>query len=184
MQEIKATSVIPTMEYVMYDLGKDVYKDVLARLSDSQRPIFKKRMLPANWVSLKDFIAFNQAIIDVHWQGNRKKAYELGYDTADRSFGKFYKLFLRLGNPNLIAARSSSLFQTIHRPGNCAVLKNEKGDIEFEITGFQEPYEIIFQRMIGYYVRASELTGAKNVRGDLKNVSGDWKTVRLSIKHD
>jgi len=184
MQEIKATSVVPTMEYVMYDIGKDTYKNILAKLAVEQQKLFKRRMLPSQWIALKDFAAFNHAVVEEVWDGNVKKGHELGYETADRSFGNFYKLFMRLGNPNKVAQKASSLFETVHRPGQQEVLKNEKGHIRFEVSGFEEPYEIIFHRMAGYYCRASELTGAKNVICNMENPDDDWSRVRFDIRFE
>ena len=76
------------------------------------------------------------------------------------------------------------LFETVHRPGQQKVLINEKGHIRFEVTGFEEPYEIIFHRMAGYYCRASELTGAKNVSCNMDNLEGDWSRIRFDITFD
>lgn len=183
MQEIKATAVIPTMEYIMFAHGKDVYRDIILRLNPDEQLVFKKRMLPGTWVSTRSFMNFNDAAIDVIWKGDSKKAFNLGYESADRGFGTFYKLFMKLGNPNIIASKSSSLFESIHRPGKQTLLKNEKGIIQFEVSGFEEHYERMYSRMAGYYKRVCELTGAKNVDVSITNSNGDWTSVLFEVTY-
>jgi hypothetical protein len=181
MQEIKATAVLPTMEFVMFEHGKDVYRDILDRLTPDQQNVFRKRMLPGSWVLLADFIAFNTAILDVLFDGDQTKAEQLGYLSADKGFGTFYKLFLKLGNPNIIASKATSIFESIHRPGKQTLVKNEKGEVVFEISGFMEIYPLLFWRIKGYYQRVCELTGAANVQVFMENVNGDFSLVRYRL---
>lgn len=183
MQEIKATAVIPTMEYVMFSHGKETYRKVLDLLSPSDQQMFKKRMLPGSWIPTKSFIRLNEAIIDVIWGGDRSHAFTLGYESADRGFGNFYKLFMRLGNPSMVASKASALFESIHRPGKQTLLENEKGIIRFVVGGFEDNYEIVYVRLAGYYKRVSELTGAKRVEVSWEDTSGNWSEVYFKVTY-
>ena len=168
MTEIKATAVNPTLEYVMYEHGKDVFREVMMKLSEDQYRMFRKKLLVTAWVPLDDFLDLNRAIVDVLWDGDERMIEVVGRYSADQSFNRFYKILLRFITPDTLMDKASSIFSSMYRPGEQKIEESGKGYCRFSISGMEVKDPVLYYRIKGYAERAAELTGAKNLRTELE----------------
>lgn len=162
--QIKATAVLPTMEFVMFTLGKDVYRHVLERLTERQQTIFRKRMNPDTWLKLPDFIAFTRAVLMEVYHGDISKAEELGRASAEYGMSSFLKIFLRFGNVGFFVRKATSVFATYYQPARMVLRENLENRASVQVIGLYDEDNIMKHRICGFIRNLVEKSGCKNVQ--------------------
>jgi hypothetical protein len=162
--QIKATAVVPTMEYVMFKHGKEVYRRVLERLSPRQQELFRKRMDTNEWIDLGDFIALSRAIISVLYGGDIRKGEELGRASADYGMSAFLKVFIQIGNVGFFVRKATSVFATYYRPARMVLKENNPKSASVQVVGLYDEDDIMKYRICGFIRNLVEKSGCKNVK--------------------
>jgi hypothetical protein len=162
--QIKATAVVPTMEYVMFKHGKDVYRRVLDRLSPEQQNIFRKRMDTSDWIDLHDFIALSRSIIQELYNGNIKMGEELGRASSEYGMSAFLKVFIQFGDVGFFVRKATSVFATYYQPARMVLKENNAKNASVQVIGLYDEDDIMKYRICGFIRNLVEKSGCKNVK--------------------
>jgi hypothetical protein len=162
--QIKATAVVPTMEYVMFKHGKEVYKRVLDRLNPAQQNLFRKRMDMNDWIDLADFIALSRAIIAELYQGKVAMGEELGRASSEYGMSAFLKVFIQIGNVGFFVRKATSVFATYYRPARMILKDNYPTNASVQVIGLFDEDDIMKYRISGFIRNLVEKSGCKNVK--------------------
>ena len=177
MGKVKATAVVPTMEYVMFKKGKEAYKEVLSQLTADQKKIFRKRMHTREWLDLDDFMDFNKAIVEVCYKGKRSGYEELGAESAEYGINSFLKFFFKFGDVNFFLKKATSTFSSYYQPGKLVVTDSDKGYGFLKSEGVPDRDDIIMLRIKGFSGRIIELAGKKVIQLDVERTGPESFTL-------
>jgi len=167
MSKIRGAAVVSTMEYVMYEKGKEVYKRVLSHLNSRQQDLFRKRMDDYTWVELDDFIDFNLAIVREVYNGNKEKLEELGAESAEYGVNSFVKFFIKFGSVSFLLKKSTAAFSGYHTSGRVILIEKEKNSAKFLVVDVPDRENVNALRVKGFIGRVIELVGKKVVELNL-----------------
>ncbi len=162
--QIKATAVVPTMEYVMFKHGKDVYRRVLDRLTPEQQNLFRKRMDTSEWINLPDFIALSRSIIQELYNGNIKMSEELGRASSEYGMSAFLKVFIHFGDVGFFVRKATSVFATYYQPARMVLKENNAKNASVQVIGLYDEDDIMKYRISGFIRNLVEKSGCKNVK--------------------
>lgn len=177
MHKVKASAVIPTMEYIMFKKGKEWYRRILKQLNTDQQQLFRKRMPAADWIDLDDFIDFNMAIVKEVYNGNINMLEVLGSESADYGMNTILKFFFRFGDVGFIVRKSTSIFSGYYQPARMIVVDSGDNYANLIIKNLADRDNILALRIKGYIRKIVELTGNDVVQLDLSptEMNGDFK---------
>lgn len=159
---VKATAVVPTMEYVMYNFGKETYRKVLMELPENLQGIFRKRMPTDQWLRLENFVAFNRAIINVVYRGDIEGAVQLGAESAEQGMSKMAKVVFRLGSVNFLLPKGAQIFSSYYKPATLEVKPQGSKKAIVIMRDMDDESGIIARRVKGFLFKTLELAGCKN----------------------
>jgi len=162
MSKIKGAAVVSTMEYIMYEKGKETYKRVLGHLSPRQQDVFRKRMDDSDWVELDDFIDFNLAIVEEVYNGNKAKLEKLGAESAEYGFNSILKFFIKFGSVSFLVNKATAAFSGYHQSGRMILSDKKKKSAEIVVVDLPDRDNVFALRIKGFIGRIIELVG-KNV---------------------
>lgn len=176
--QVRARAVVPTMEHVMFNFGKEVYSEVLSQLQPNQQELFRRRMDDSQWLNLSDFVDFNKAIISVVYRGDINSAELLGAEAAEQGLNKFMKFLIKVGDIRFSFKKATSIFVSYYQPARLVVTANEEGYSEARIYDMHDPEGIIGLRIKGFLRRLFELSGHPVKSIELRR---NEKEVRIQI---
>jgi len=163
--EIKGSAVKSIVEFIRKN-HPDRYHDWLNTLPEESKKIFMEPVLPSNWYPLNESAVIpTRHLAEMFFNGDTEKgAWQSGRYSAENALTGIYKFFIRAASPFYIISKASKILSTYYRPSDIAVI--EKGDnwVLVDIARFEEPSAIIECRICGWIERALEISGAKNVK--------------------
>src|SRR4051812_3154699 len=117
MVEVKGTAVSVVPDFVEARHGASGVARWVGALRQKGRPIFASPGYSNPWYPLD--AAFTEPaarVCDLFYGGSRHGAVRIGEFSADRALRGIYKFFVKLGSPEWLLTRASSVFSTYYRP--------------------------------------------------------------------
>jgi hypothetical protein len=164
MAEVKGTAVGVTPEYVKARYGDGGHKRWLDSLSPRARGIFTSSIYSNVWFPLEPaFIEPTQRVCELFHGGRPQGAVDIGRFSADRALRGIYKFFVRLGSPEWLIERASSVFSTYYRPCQMRGIPLERRKVALRISDFPDIHPLVEARIEGWIARAMEISGCRDV---------------------
>lgn len=116
-----------------------------------------------SWYPLRELlIEPTQKLCDLFYAGSTRGATEAGRYSADIGLSGIYKIFVKVGSPDFIVKRASTIMAGYYQPSELKVVESVPGKVVVHITKFDEPSPLIEARIAGWIQRALEINGCKN----------------------
>jgi hypothetical protein len=165
MAEVKGTAVSVTPEYVKARFGESGQRRWLESLSPAAQAIFSRTIYPHLWFPLElGFVEPTRKICELFHGGRSLGAIDVGRFSAERALRGIYKFFVRLGSPESLIERASSVFATYYRPCRMEGIPMGKGKVALRIFDFPEIHTLVEARVEGWVLRAMEISGCKDIQ--------------------
>jgi hypothetical protein len=165
MAEVKGTAVSVTPEYVKARYGESGRKRWLESLSPEAQAIFSRTIYPNLWFPLEfGFVEPTRKVCELFHGGRPLGAIDVGRFSADSALRGIYKFFVRLGSPEALMERASSVFATYYRPCRMEGIPLGKRKIALRISDFPEIHALVEARIEGWIHRALEISGCQDVQ--------------------
>jgi hypothetical protein len=163
MAEIKGATLIQTIEAIRARDGEHVLATIVAQLDPDSRSVIQGRIFPWNWYSLDAFSAFLEADIRVTANGNREVLILRSEKVIEAQLRGIYKVFIKLGSPAYVIKRIASVHETYFKGIHFIPEFDDSKQALIKYMGFQSQHEIVGYAIIGFYRKALEISGAKQV---------------------
>jgi len=158
---IKGTSVLDAVEAARKREGDQRLAQIVESLLPPFRHMFENRIVPTSYYSLDAFVAFLEA------------GFRLGGDderilirrteaVAERQLTGLYRVFIKLGSPEFVVRRITTIHQTFFTGIGISV-ELEPGDARIRYTGFRKQHRLMEYVLIGFYQKALQICGARGV---------------------
>jgi len=166
---VKATSIIDTIDVARELLGPPTFAEVVGALPPATRSLIERRLLPVEWVPVDEWMPFIQALLDRGFRGDEEQLRRLARKVCERDFNTFYKVILKiLISPDFLLERAAKLWRTYHDSGELKVVSREKRGgrvhILLRVERLQTQYAVFGVLMQGFIEQLFHMTGARDVR--------------------
>jgi hypothetical protein len=175
MIEIKGSAVLETVQAVKRRAGQDAYEKIIGLLDPETRKVFQAEISPSSWYSLDVFTRFLAFEIKVLANGNEEMIVRGAETVIERQLRGIYKVFVKLGSPEFIIKRIAAVHATYFNgvPIHVEMEGSNKATIKY--TGFEPQHRLIGYAIIGFFRKALEISGAKNVVAEFSTPIADGK---------
>lgn len=162
--KVKGSAVATLPLFVKQKFGEDGFQKWLASLSPEAQDVFKNNVLTVGWFPLKQILSEpTKKICDLFYNGNIQGAWESGRFSAEQGLKGVYKVFIKLGSAAFITKKASTILPTYYDPSEMKVADLQSNNAVIQITKFEEPSDIVDNRIGGWMEKALELSGYKTV---------------------
>jgi len=162
-QKIKGSILKSRLEFVRKEIGDDGLAALMESLSEEDRKVLG-RLVAVAWVDFEVGKRLDKAIVQALGGGSSRFFERLGEASAEVNLGTLHSAFLAPGNPQAFLAKAPQIYRLYY----------DVGRREYEQTGDREGVLITHEAetfsktdcltVVGWYRKALELCGAKNVR--------------------
>lgn len=163
--QIKGTAVKSINDFVKNSFP-DKYAQWLHQLPEKSRSIFESQIKATEWYPMKDAGSIPTKVMgQLIFRGDAiKAARESGRYSAEQGLKGVYKIFVLIASPAYIIQRASRVFSSYYSPSEIKVTDTNNKGVTIQITKFEEPDEVIENRIAGWIEKAFEITKCKNVK--------------------
>ena len=159
---IKGTSLLDAIEATRKREGEERLAQIVESLLPPFRHVLEGGIVPTGFYSLDAFVAFLEAGFRLSGDDERiliKRTEAV----AERQLTGLYRVFIKLGTPEFVVRRITTIHQTFFT-GIGISFELGHGDARVRYTGFRKQHRLIEYVMIGFYQKALQICGARNVR--------------------
>lgn len=160
---IKGQNISLAKEYLEKTYGPDAVNKVLAVLSVDDRAILSKRIYTGFWEPEKSFVHLLDAADKVLGKGDYGVCFQCGHYSARQAIPKFFKIFIRFGDPLFVIKRGAAMWGQEHNHGRFEVSAQSDHSAVFRLHEYKTPSPAFCAGLRGYCVAVLEMCGAKNV---------------------
>ncbi|MBN1184332.1 MAG: DUF2378 family protein [Bacteroidales bacterium] len=177
--EVKGTAVKTIGEYVKKNYPSK-YDEWLKSMPEESRSLFEKGILTNQWYPVREAaIVPTKRICDMFFGGMLEGAWQSGRYSAQVALTGIYKLYVMMSKPAHIIERASRVFSAYYSDSDISVTNKTSNSVDFIISEFPQPNEVIENRIAGWIEAALELSGCKNVTVNIaeSKAKGQRRTV-------
>lgn len=165
---IKGASLIARLEYVGEKGGSELRERVLERLSAEDRRVLERRPLPSSLFPLDLNTRLDEAIAATLDPANKVAVFrDLGRVSAQKNLHRFHAVFLQGKDPHDLLAGFPAVRATYYSDGNARYEKTGDRTGVFRVEGAQSHSRPDCESTAGYFERAIELLGGRQVKVEL-----------------
>jgi len=163
MAEIKGTALIDTIKAIKARAGEQEFSKIVQQLDGEAKRIFESRVSPSSWYSLDAFVQFLEADIRETANGDREVLIARSEKVIEAQLTGIYKIFVKLGSPAFVIKRISAVHATYFNGIHIIAELDDSNQAIIKYVGFQIRHEIMGYAILGFYRKALQISGAKQV---------------------
>jgi len=162
--EVKGTAVAAIPKFIEDKFGKEGLNKWLDSLSPTAKNLYCQTVLSSKWYPMNEILVepTNQ-LCKLFYAGSSKGAWEAGRYSANHALNGVLKIFVKMGTPNFIISRATSILPTFYNPSELKVVETSHKGCVIRITKFPELSSVVENRIAGWIERALEIQGCKSV---------------------
>lgn len=164
MVQIKGTAVLDTIRLVKQRTGDDGFNRIVALLDEEPRKMFQNEVFSSTWYPLDAFTHFLEVQIRESASGNVEVLVKGSEEVVERQLRGIYKVFVKLGSPEFVLKRIAAVHATYFKGVEIKVEMMGPGNATIRYTGYEQRHRIIGYAIIGFFRKALEISGARNVQ--------------------
>jgi hypothetical protein len=164
MVEIKGAVILDSFHAVKTRSGEEIYNGIIRLLDEQTRKLFKKNIIIASgWYPLDAFLQFVKFDIKLTANGNENELISRSEAIIEDQLKGIFKAFVKLGSPEFVLKRIAIVHKTYFRGVSIDIRMEGSNKAIIKYTGFEKQHRLIGLTIIGFYKKAMEISGAKNV---------------------
>jgi hypothetical protein len=164
MVQIKGTAVLDAITLIKKRTGEDGFQKILAVLNEDAKKLFQGEVFTSSWYSLYLYTHFLEVQIREFAGGNEEVLIKGAEIATERQLRGIYKVFVKLGSPEFVLKRIAAVHATYFQGVDIKVEMMGPGNATIRYTGYEKQHRIIGYAIIGFFRKALEISGAKNVQ--------------------
>jgi hypothetical protein len=163
MVQIKGSAIKETIDQIKRRSGEAAFQQILGLLDEETRTVCEGEIFSSTWYSLDLFTRFLEIEIRVLADGNEEMVTRGSEAVIERQLRGIYKAFVKLGSPEFVIKRIAAVHATYFQgvPIEAQMLGHGKALVKY--TGFEKQHRIMGFAIVGFFKKALEISGAKDV---------------------
>jgi len=163
MAQIKGSVIQETISQIKRRSGDDALQKILGLLDEDTRRTLQGEIYASTWYSLDLFTRFLEVEIRVLAGGNEEMVTRGSEAVIERQLRGIYKAFVKLGSPEFVIKRIAAVHATYFQGVSIDVQRPSPNQALVRYTGFEKQHRIMGFAIIGFFKKALEISGAKDV---------------------
>jgi hypothetical protein len=163
MVQIKGSIVLDTVRAIKTRAGEEAYAKIISLLKDETRKVFETELFSSTWYALDHFVNFLEVEIKVLANGNEEILIRGSESLVEKQLRGIYKAFVKLGSPEFIIKRVAAVHATYFQGVSIDVKMEGSSKAVIRYAGFEKQHRCMEYTIIGFFRKALEISGAKNV---------------------
>jgi predicted hydrocarbon binding protein len=163
MAQSKGTIYLSVEKFVIERWGEDALQECLREMPEEDRKVLHE-VLAVGWYPLEPVILFHRIVDWKLGNGDLALVQEIGRYSAEWQLNAFHMLVLRFKTPKWLLNKAAQMWSRYHESGEWEVDEPEPQTIVGRLYGFEVADACFCTRETGWFERAVELTGGKNVQ--------------------
>jgi hypothetical protein len=164
MVQIKGTALLDTIKAINERAGSAEFGKILAHLDSETQKAFRGPISPSSWYPFDAFARFLEADVQETAGGNEEELIKRSELVIERQLRGIYKIFVRLGSPEFVIRRIAAVHSTYFDGVEIVPEMQGSKGAAIRYIGFAKEHRIIGFAIIGFFRKALEISGAKNIR--------------------
>lgn len=181
MVEIKGVAISGSIEAFKAKFGKEEYAKILEKLNAEDKNMFSSIILSNLWYPLDSFVRYIEVLYQLYYGGDYSKLQLNSEEIIDKQLRGIYRLFIQLGTPEFVVKKIGFINSSYFKGMTLEVIENKKGKYIGHYTGFEKQHRVFQYTIIGFYKRAMEISGAKNVKAVFTVPMSDSKYAEITV---
>jgi hypothetical protein len=161
--QIKGSAIQETINQIKNRAGEGAFQKILTLLDEEARNVFKGEIYSSTWYPLDLFARFLELEIRVLADGKEEMVTRGSEAVIERQLRGIYKAFVKLGSPEFVIKRIAAVHETYFQGVPIDVQLAGHGKAVIKYTGFEKQHRIMGFAIIGFFKKALEISGAKDV---------------------
>lgn len=162
---IKGSVLIARLNLLSKQGGAGRVQEVLQRLSPEDRQVLEGVLMPIGWYPLDLNLRLDAAIAEALSPRDRSKAFiEMGRGSAEDNLNGPHHVFLRKGDPHFLLSHAAEIYRLYYAVGSRSYEKTGPRSGVLRTLGAERVTETDCLTIVGWYQRAIELSGGRDVR--------------------
>jgi hypothetical protein len=163
MVQIKGSAIKETIDQIKTRAGEDAFRRILGLLDQESQNVLRGEIFSSSWYSLDVFTRFLEVEIRVLANGNEEMITRGAEAVNERQLRGIYKAFVKVGSPEFVIERLAAVHTTFFQGVSVNVESLGRGKVLIRYTGFETQHRLIGFAIIGFFNKALELSGTKDV---------------------
>lgn len=176
MLRIKGTVVDDSIRAVKSRLGDQAYRAIVSELEGEARALFEEGfVLASRWYPLDAFAEYLEAAVKVTARGDARVLIKRAEELTERQLTGVYRAFGTMGSPEAVIEQLSAIHRTYYQ--GLVIEGKVLGDAQASVVyrGFEKRHWVLGPTLIGFFRKALEMSGAKEVSAEFATPIEDGK---------
>ncbi len=176
MLQIKGTVVGDSIRAVKSRLGDRAYNAVVSQLEGEARALFEEEfVLASGWYPLDAFAQFLEVAVKVTARGDARVLIKRAEEMTERQLSGVYQAFGKLRSPEAVIEQLSAIHRTYYRGLEIEGRVFGDGRASVVYRGLEKRHWILGPTLVGFFRKALEMSGAKEVGAEFATKIEDDK---------
>jgi hypothetical protein len=163
-------------------VGDKRLTSILAELEPGHRAALQEPILATQWYSLDAFSALLDAWTRIVLGGEPRPLVEHAEKLVGAQLRGIYRLFVRLGSPEWLVKKIAVAHQTYFRGTDVEVVVATPGRAVLRYVGFATRHRIVENVIVGFYRKALDISGAKEVEVRVTAPIADGRVAEVTMR--
>jgi len=171
MARIKGTGLIDTIKAIKgikQRGGQQELDRVVSQLGPEARKLFEAPVKSWDWYSIDVCAELLEVIVREMASGNPEILAAQAEKVIDTQLRGAYRIFIKLGSPGYVIKRIAAVHETYFDGIQIIPDVDNSGQASIKYVGFKKRHAIMQYTIIGFFRKALELSGAKQVAVNFK----------------
>ncbi len=161
--QIKGTAVLDTIKAIKERAGTGEFERIVGHLDEETQKVFRGEIAPSSWYPFDAFARFLEAAVRETAGGNEEELIKRSEAVIERQLRGIYKIFIKLGSPEFVIRRIAAVHSTYFEGVDIIAERKGPNTAAIQYVGFTREHRIIGFVIIGFFRKALEISGAKQI---------------------
>jgi hypothetical protein len=163
MAEIKGTVLIDSIKAIKARGGEGEFQKIVEHLSPGSKAVFEGRISPSSWYPLDAFAEFLEVDIRETAGGAREVLITRAEKVIEAQLKGIYRVFVKCGSPMFVVKRIAAVHATYYNGIDILPEAHDSNGAIIRYVGLRKRHEIMGYGIIGFFRKALEISGAKDI---------------------
>ncbi len=164
MLQVKGSILKGAVETTKEIYGEKEYDRLVNLIDKKERGIFQNPISTSGWYSLDAYTQFLDVVLREKLGGNPMALIKSTGKVTEKHLRGIYSAFVKKGSPEFLMEKISALHALLLRGVTIESSIIAPGKFKIRYVGFEKKHAVYEHSLIGFYHKAAEVYGAKNVK--------------------
>jgi hypothetical protein len=175
MIKIKGSVLLDAVKWARQKFGDEQIDRIISLMDAEAKSIFLGQIMRSDWYPVEAFVNYIEIELQEIFGRNTESLIELTGEPVAKQLRGIYALFVKLGSPEFLIKRLSVVTDTYFKGIEVKPTMVTPGKATVQYIGFEKQHAVIQFVIIGFYKKALEISGAKNVKIRFTTPIGEGK---------